>query len=375
MDLARFHAITGVYPRLRVGVLGDFCLDRYLEIDPTREEVSIETGLPVHNVVNVRAQPGGAGTILNNLVAQGIGTIHPIGFAGDDGEGFELRRALESRPGVRLDFFIKTNQRRTFTYCKPLVVAAGKAPVELNRLDSKNWTPTPPAIEEELARRLLGLSGSIDALIVLDQVDLPQTGVVTTRVLKALDEFAAKNPGLPVLADGRRGLAGFPPVIFKMNAEELQRSRVLQPEGPRDGLHAEGALCPPAATARQRGESEGEGEELRRLGVSAFDDIKQTALALARKNQRPVFITLSERGILGAAPGGRLDHVPALATRGPIDIVGAGDAVSANLTTALAAGATVNEAMELANAAASIVIHKLGTTGTASVAEIAELAR
>ena len=70
-----------------------------------------------------------------------------------------------------------------------------------------------------------------------------------------------------------------------------------------------------------------------------------------------------------------MDHVPALPTRGPIDIVGAGDAVSANLTTALAAGATVHEAMELANAAASIVIHKLGTTGTASVAEIAELAR
>jgi bifunctional ADP-heptose synthase (sugar kinase/adenylyltransferase) len=50
--------------------------------------------------------------------------------------------------------------------------------------------------------------------------------------------------------------------------------------------------------------------------------------------------------------------------------VGAGDAVTANLTAALAAGAELREALELANAAASVVIHQLGTTGTASVQQI-----
>jgi len=59
--------------------------------------------------------------------------------------------------------------------------------------------------------------------------------------------------------------------------------------------------------------------------------------------------------------------------RGPIDVVGAGDCVSANLVTALCAGATLHEAIELANAGASIVIHKLGTTGTASVTELKAL--
>src|SRR6266436_6022521 len=140
MDRARFKGIVEQYARLRIAVLGDFCLDRYLEIDPAKQEVSLETGLPVLNVVNVRAQPGGAGTILNNLSALGVGTIYPIGFAGDDGEGFELCRALEERPGVRLDHFIRTADRRTFTYCKPLIVAQGKSPLELNRLDSKNWS-------------------------------------------------------------------------------------------------------------------------------------------------------------------------------------------------------------------------------------------
>ena len=58
---------------------------------------------------------------------------------------------------------------------------------------------------------------------------------------------------------------------------------------------------------------------------------------------------------------------------GPIDIVGAGDSVSANLLAALAAEQPMATAIQLANAAASIVIHKVGTTGDASLAEIAEL--
>src|SRR2546423_7951227 len=146
----RFEAITEKYSKLRIAVVGDFCLDRYLEIDPSKEEISLETGLPVHNVVNVRSQPGGAGTILNNLVALGIGEIYPVGFSGDDGEGYELRQSLSLRRGVRLDHFFTLAERRTFTYCKPLVIASGKPPVELNRLDSKNWTPTPALIPGRL---------------------------------------------------------------------------------------------------------------------------------------------------------------------------------------------------------------------------------
>ncbi len=82
---------------------------------------------------------------------------------------------------------------------------------------------------------------------------------------------------------------------------------------------------------------------------------------------------MAARGILGAAPSGQIEYVPALPVRGEIDVVGAGDAVSANLTAALAAGASLGEALELANAAASVVVHKLGTTGTASVPEIRNL--
>src|SRR6185503_2954738 len=116
MDTARFQILTKKYAKLRVAIVGDFCLDRYLEIDLTKRETSIETGLPVHNVVNVRSQPGGAGTILNNLAALGVAEIFPVGFAGEDGEGMELSRSLRARRSVNLRFFFSTKHRRTFTY-------------------------------------------------------------------------------------------------------------------------------------------------------------------------------------------------------------------------------------------------------------------
>ena len=62
MKTTRFQAITARYPALKIAIIGDFCLDRYLEINPARAENSLETGLPVYNVEQVRAQPGGAGT-------------------------------------------------------------------------------------------------------------------------------------------------------------------------------------------------------------------------------------------------------------------------------------------------------------------------
>ena len=61
----------------------------------------------------------------------------------------------------------------------------------------------------------------VDAIIVLDQVDIPETGVVTQKVLAASGASSEANPELLVLADSRRGLRGFPPVVFKMNAAEL----------------------------------------------------------------------------------------------------------------------------------------------------------
>lgn len=329
----RFAAIAARYAGLRVAVVGDVCLDRYLEIDPSRVETSIETGLPVYNVSAVRAQPGAAGTVINNLAALGTGAILPVGFCGDDGEGFELRRALAALPGVRLDHFDVTPLRGTFTYCKPLVLEPGRPPRELNRLDSKNWTPTPAEVSDRIVRSLAALRGGVDAVVAMDQVDAPETGVVTAAVRAALAEFPS---AIPVVADCRRGLRDYPQLVFKMNAAEI---------------------------AALRGEP----------GLDSTDDVLRAAEDLAARNGRPVVVTMAADGLAGAEPGSAAVHVPALPLRGPIDIVGAGDSVTANLALALAAGATLREALEIAAVASSVVIHQLGTTGTASPAQIAAL--
>ncbi len=335
MNADRFAAITGRYRSLRIGVVGDFFLDRYLEINPAKGEISIETGLPVYNVEAVRANPGAAGTILNNLVALGVGEIFAVGFCGDDGEGYELRRALAAKPGVNSEHFLISNARRTPVYCKPLVMEPGLPPRELNRFDSKNWSSTPMELQQELASRIAKLAKHVDALLLMDQVDIAESGVVTPVVCEAALKALQERGNLTVLADSRRGVKDFPPLGFKMNATELG--------------HLTGT------------------------SILELEDVKSQAAALANRNGQAVFVTLAERGVVGALPGRSPEHVLSHPVRGPIDIVGAGDSVTANLAAALAAGADAREAMELAMAGASIVVHQLGTTGTASVSQIAEL--
>lgn len=337
MTSERFRAVASRYAGLRIAVVGDFCLDRYLEIDPAKAETSIETGLPVHNVVRVRAQPGGAGTVVNNLAALGVGRIEVVGVRGDDGEGYELQRALESMPGVSVQHLVIAPERRTFTYCKPLIVEPGREPVELNRLDSKNWTPTPRSIETRLIDALRTVAGVSDAVIALEQVDEAETGVITRGLLEAMDSLNDEHPRLTILADSRRGLANWPSVGFKMNAAELA-AMLGQPDA-----------------------------------AQSLDGVKRAAADLATRTSEPVFVTLAERGIV-AARGAEVVHVPALPVRGPIDVVGAGDSVTANLAAALAAEATLREAVELAIAASSVVVHQLGTTGTATLDDLARLA-
>jgi rfaE bifunctional protein kinase chain/domain len=330
----RFTAITSRYPKLRVAVVGDLCLDRYLEIDPALQETSLETGLPVRNVARVRSQPGAAGTVLNNIAALGAGTIEVVSFCGDDGEGYELRRALGRVPGIALAHFVSAPDRATFTYCKPLVLESGRSPRELERLDRKNWTPTPEPLARALADAARSVCARCDAVVVMEQVDHAGTGVITDTMLAALREISAARPGLPIVADSRVGLGRYPALVFKMNAGELAR-------------HLGVARAPDVSEARRQ------------------------AAALAARNQRIAVVTLAELGMVGATPDGQTAHVPALPVRGEIDVVGAGDSVTANLSLALAAGASLEEALTLATAAASVVIHQLGTTGTASVAQLA----
>src|SRR5437899_6338653 len=165
-----------------IGVLGDLFLDRYLDLDATLTEPSVETGLDAYQVVRVRSYAGAAGTIINNLVALGVGRVIPVAVIGDDGEGYELRQALAALSAVDASGVLSAADRRTPTYTKPMLCVRGEPPRELNRMDIKNRTPTPAAAEDAVMARLRERWSACDAWVVLDQVSEADSGVVTVRV-------------------------------------------------------------------------------------------------------------------------------------------------------------------------------------------------
>jgi bifunctional ADP-heptose synthase (sugar kinase/adenylyltransferase) len=316
--------ILTALPARRIGVLGDLFLDRYLDIDSALTEPSVETGLDAYQVVRVRSYPGALGTVINNLAALGVGTIRPIAFYGDDGEGYELQQALARLPAVQTRYgLLVAPSRHTPTYTKPILVQPGEQPRELNRLDIKNRTPTSLAVEKILIEYLERCWNEVDALIVLDQVSEPNCGVVTDRLRARLAELAQRDPGKFVLADSRERIRVFRGVCVKPN----EREAAAYPGGP-------------AAFAQELG--------------------------------RHVFQTLGERGIDLYAPDGTRRHVPAYPVTGPTDIVGAGDSTSAGIACAVMAGATFEQAAAFGNLVASITIRQIGVTGTATPDQVRE---
>ena len=335
MDESRLKELCACFPSLHVLVVGDFFLDKYLILERAQSEISIETGLEAYQVTAVRTSPGAAGTVVSNLRALGAG-VQVLGVIGDTGEGYELQRDFammdvdQSLLMVRPDLF-------TPTYTKPMMTELDGTVHELNRLDIKNRSPLPVEEEALLIARLRKAVPEAGAVIVSDYVQAADCGTVTTRVREEIAALARAYPDKVFTADSRTRIGLYRGVIIKSNLAEAWGA-FHEDEPPES---------PPL-------------EELARAGQ-----------AMARRNGRPVFITLGPEGMLVCSEQGST-HVPTVHETGPIDPVGAGDSALAGLTLALAAGATLEEAALVGNLAAAVTIRKLGTTGTASPAELLE---
>lgn len=329
------NRILNTIPGRTVGLVGDLFLDRYFDIDAALDEPSVETGLTAYQVAGVRCYPGALGTVLNNLVALGVGRVHPITVIGDDGEGYELRKALAAMPGVVTSDIAVSADRRTPSYNKPMRGEAGTVR-ELNRLDVKNRRPTPAAVTADVIRRLEAAWDKFDALLVLDQVSEAECGVITTAVREKLAELGARDPAKFVLADSRERISLFRDVCVKPNRDELSR-------------------CPNPESVSQ-------------------------LMWLAAATERIVFCTDGARGIDVCRTIGRKEHrtlnhltvqtVPAYPVAGPIDVCGAGDSCSAALACAMTADCSPEEAAAFGNLVASITIQQIGVTGTASPEQV-----
>jgi bifunctional ADP-heptose synthase (sugar kinase/adenylyltransferase) len=332
LTVERLEELVAHFPQLTIGLLGDLFLDRYLEVDCECREWSIETGLEAYQIDRIRNSPGALGTVINNLAALGVGHIMPVTVVGDDGHGYDLMKALTGLP-VDTTGILRRADRLTPTYTKPICRAPQDNWRELNRLDIRSRTQLSEAAHQQLAKTLTALFPQCDGWVVLDQVPEPDQGVVDQRMRRVLEQLTAEDPAKLLLVDSRQQLQQ-----FRCGALKGNRSEFVGGDGAEIDVQSERLVAAVQQSSRRTG--------------------------------RPAFCTVGDRGMLVAWPDGRVQPVDGFAVSGPIDIVGAGDAATSGLVTALLAGGNEVEAATVGNLAASITVQQIGTTGVATRQQI-----
>ena len=335
---ARLKTILNQFQDQRILVVGDFYLDAYWYIDKTRSTLSLETPWHTNPVVEQRYSPGAAGTVTNNLKALGVGTVYTLGVIGEDGFGQTLLNCLQTN-GCLTDFMVQVQNRVTPTYLKPIHRGYEGVETEGPRFDIENQAPMSAEVEAAVIDALHACLPLVDGIIIGDQMPLENLGVVTNRVRDALCESALAFPEKFFFADSRTRIGHYTNVIIKPNRFEAKRA--VQPEWSGQEVNTETA--------------------------------KQCAVALAKRTQSPVYVTLGENGILVYA-NREFTHIPGIPIDDETDPVGAGDSVSAGLVPTLCSlgGDAAVHAAYIGNLVASITVTKIGTTGTASHTEILE---
>ena len=312
--------------RGRVLVVGDLCLDEYLIGRATR--LSREAPVPVLEQQRRFTRLGGAANPAHNVVALG-GEAVVVGVIGEDEAGQTLLAQLAGA-GIDSNGVVTDPGRPTTTKTRIVAESTLRVPQHLVRLDHLDRSPVSPAVERALSERIAALAARADAVIVSHY----RTGVVTPGVVEAV-HAAAQQHGALTVADAQADLqrfAGFGLVKCNRAEAEVELSRSLTHD-----VDFEAALA----------------ELSRRLGGAQLA------------------ITRGAEGMSLLEQGGRVIHAPASRVSDVYDVTGAGDTVVAVLTLALVAGMDLRTAARMANAAAGLVVRRLGNV-VVTPAELSE---
>ncbi len=313
--LPELHSVLGLlesgFNRIRVLVVGDLMLDRYIlgEVD----RISPEAPVPVLRHAQRYERPGGAANVAMNLAGLGCETFL-AGFWGSDGEQAELA-ALLGPAKVDTAGVVSSSLP---TISKTRIVARTQ---QMLRLDIESREEHPAEEMARLEARVVELTKKVHAVILSDYAK----GALTASLCEAVIR-AARGADVPVLVDPKT----------------------------RDLSKYSGAttVCPNLS------------ELSLATGVAAH---RTDALLAAAHEQmiehdfRFLTVTMSEKGIriLGRSP--EEDFYSPARAREVFDVSGAGDTVIATLAASLAGGLHIHTAVELANLAAGIVVGKIGT--------------
>jgi D-beta-D-heptose 7-phosphate kinase/D-beta-D-heptose 1-phosphate adenosyltransferase len=289
----------------KVIVLGDLMLDRYIWGDVSR--ISPEAPVPVVEVKKDTVSLGGAGNVVQNLASLGAQAVL-TGIVGDDPEGRWVRDKAAGSRGVFLD-------RSRSTTVKTRIIAHHQQVVRVD-LEQKG------SLSRALEGKILGFIGreKCDGLIISDY----NKGTVTSSLMTGVLSLAEKG-GIPVFVDPKvPHFRLFSPVTL-ITPNHLEAEKIV------------GHACQTDA------EVEAGGTEI-----------------LSLISCRYLIIKRGEQGMTVFERGKRPLHIPTVA-REVFDVTGAGDTVIAAASLALLAGATIGEAARIANAAAGVVVGKIGT--------------
>lgn len=318
--------IIGRFASLRVAVIGEAMLDRYVEGEVGR--LCREAPVPIVAVNERRDVPGGAANAAAALVALGARTRF-LSVIGPDEAGDALTALLDER-GVDTTTLIAAPGRDTIV--KQRVSARGQL---LLRLDQGSEHDVPEFVERRLIDALTVAWADVDVVVVSDY----GYGICTAGVIAAIAELQARDPR-----------------ILVADAKDLPRWQGV-------GLTA---AKPNYAEAAQ---------------IVALDLLSGTAERVAQVGERRdaltaaigadiVAVTLDRAGALVFERG--LEPYRTFTTPAPDShAAGAGDTFTATLALALAAGAHSANAADLASAAATACVAATGTT-TCSAAMLTE---
>jgi D-beta-D-heptose 7-phosphate kinase/D-beta-D-heptose 1-phosphate adenosyltransferase len=303
------HTLEHEWPLRRVLVVGDVMLDRYIRGEVVR--ISPEAPVPVVRVVEETHRPGGAANVAVNLARLGARAV-VAGFVGAD-EGGEMLRAGLREQGVEARLVLC----RDFpTTSKVRVLGGGQ---QMLRLDRERTDQRQVEEYEQLWRLAREALETCDALVLSDYAK----GGLTIEGCRELIG-AARAAGKPVLVDPKH--------------EDFSR------------YWGATTVCPNLSELRRAAKLETEGLD------AALDAAERMVTELGLEF---LTVTLGEMGIALVRPGQR-ELVKAEA-RQVFDVSGAGDTVIATLALAACSGLTPEVGVEVANAAAGIVVGKVGT--------------
>ncbi|MBB2202049.1 D-glycero-beta-D-manno-heptose-7-phosphate kinase [Gluconacetobacter tumulisoli] len=312
------------FSSITVLCIGDVMLDRFVYGE--MERISPEAPVPVLRLGRTREMPGGVGNVANNILSLG-GRAILIGLVGRDAPGAALRTLLGARPGLT-DALVDTDARPTI--CKTRFIAANQ---QVIRADEESRLPVQDA---------------------------------ETRALIAAIDAHVDAARIVVLSDYAKGACAEPVVRHVIARARARSIPVFVDPKSRDFSRYRGAACI-TPNARELAQATG-------LPVDSDAEIEQAArAAMIQADAGAILATRSEKGMAlvertGTGPAGTVQTVPARA-REVFDVSGAGDTVIATLALAAASGMTLAQAMHVANAAAGVVVGKLGTA-TADIAEV-----